>query len=100
MFPVVMRRPLFGNPRSTDNKGMSANTFTAPSTPMADNLPPVKWLIWSIEHNAWWAPARCGYVQQRAEAGRYSWAEAAQICFDANRFKKSDIPNEAMCPDE
>ena len=40
-------------------------------------------LIWSHEHGAWWGPGRCGYVRSVAQAGRYTHAEALQICTDA-----------------
>lgn len=36
-------------------------------------------LVWSWEHEAWWGPARCGYVREIGRAGRYSWDEAADI---------------------
>lgn len=38
------------------------------------------YLIWSHEHGAWWGPHRCGYVPRVSEAGRYSHAEALDIC--------------------
>lgn len=53
-----------------------------------------KWLIWSIEHGAWWDADRTGYVPQRDRAGRYSFEEARQIVKDAN-FRQ-DTPSEAM----
>jgi hypothetical protein len=37
-------------------------------------------LIWSNEHGAWWGPAACGYVRRIADAGRYSHAQALDIC--------------------
>lgn len=43
-----------------------------------------KFLIWSIEHGAWWAPARSGYTVNIREAGRYTWGEAKAIVDDAN----------------
>jgi hypothetical protein len=43
-------------------------------------------LIWSIEHNAWWRPERCGYTLRAAEAGRYPVSEANLIVTLANRF--------------
>jgi hypothetical protein len=43
------------------------------------------YVIWSLEHNGWWARARCGYVEQLADAGLYSPIEAEAIEADANR---------------
>ena len=43
-----------------------------------------KFLIWSIEHGAWWAPARTGYTVNIREAGRYTWGEAKEIVDNAN----------------
>lgn len=39
-----------------------------------------RYLIWSHEHSAWWGPGRCGYVSSIGKAGRYSEAEAMDIC--------------------
>src|SRR5262245_48351594 len=41
------------------------------------------YLIWSNEHDAWWGSARNGYHRRIAHAGRYSRAEAPEICKDA-----------------
>ena len=38
----------------------------------------MRYLIWSWEHDAWWRPARRGYTEDVAEAGRYTEAEAAE----------------------
>ena len=38
------------------------------------------YLVWSHEHGAWWGPARCGYERKLSQAGRYSHAEALDIC--------------------
>jgi len=56
-----------------------------------------KWLIWSFEHNGWWAPASKGYVEERHNAGRYTFQEAYDIVMNAN--KHADEPYEAMLPD-
>ena len=58
------------------------------------------WLIWSIEHEAWWAPNRHGYTRVLALAGRYRTAEARDIVRDANvvQFHECMIP--AECVDE
>ena len=57
--------------------------------------PEDKWIIWSEEHRAWWAPDSKGYVQSRKEAGTYSYAEALKIVQGAN-IGDHDVPNEAM----
>lgn len=36
-------------------------------------------LIWSMEHNAWWAAHECGYTTERGAAGRYTRERAQQI---------------------
>jgi hypothetical protein len=38
------------------------------------------YLVWSHENGAWWGPDGCGYVCGLSEAGRYSHAEALDIC--------------------
>ena len=42
-----------------------------------------QYLIWSHEHSAWWGAERCGYVRSIRRAGRYSHAEALDICRNA-----------------
>jgi hypothetical protein len=41
-------------------------------------------LIWSIEHTAFWRPGQTGYTRTLAEAGRYSETEADAIVARAN----------------
>lgn len=59
------------------------------------------YLIWSIEHDAWWKAGWNGYTQDIREAGAYKEAEALKILKGANRaiyqgsFNK---PNEALIP--
>ena len=60
-------------------------------------LPPIPWLVWSIEHQAWWKPNRSGYTQKKEEAGRYEFYEAWSIVLSANEFSKEN-PNESMVP--
>lgn len=43
------------------------------------------WVVWSFEHDAWWAPNEHGYVQQLAAAGRYTEAQAVEIERMANK---------------
>jgi hypothetical protein len=42
----------------------------------------MKYLIWSWQHHAWWAPNRRGYTRDVKEAGRYVWEDAADITVD------------------
>ena len=59
------------------------------------------WLIWSLEHHAWWKAGRSGYTTGRLDAGRYSFTEACEIVYDANRYQREgDYPKEAMIRDE
>lgn len=53
-----------------------------------------RYLVWSNEHSAWWRPARCGYTIILVSAGRYSRAEAIEICADARNANgvPSEIP--------
>lgn len=37
------------------------------------------YVIWSFEHRAWWGVNHCGYVENFADAGRYSAIEAGAI---------------------
>lgn len=48
---------------------------------MSDNR---KYLIWSNEHRAWWAPGGLGYTTLTHAAGRYSKEAAEDICKKAN----------------
>jgi hypothetical protein len=41
------------------------------------------WLIYSHEHDAWWAKHASGYTDSVAEAGRYMQRSAAEICKNA-----------------
>lgn len=43
-----------------------------------------KWMIWSIEHDAWWRPNSSGYTHHVAAAGLYSFEEALRITAGAN----------------
>ena len=55
-----------------------------------------KYLIWSIEHNAWWAPNWNGYTAKRGNAGIYSEAEAFEISDREN--EGTNEPYEALVP--
>lgn len=55
------------------------------------------WLIWSVEHGAWWRANRSGYTCLRSEAGRYKLDEAVDICNGANEHvSDKDAPYETM----
>lgn len=57
-----------------------------------------RWLIWSNEHDAWWAPNERGYTRSRKAAGRYSYSRALEIVRRAN-CRNGDKPFEAMVED-
>lgn len=67
---------------------------------MIMNMEKRAWLIWSVEHGAWWAAEHKGYVIDRKSAGRYTYAEALRIVSNANLHHDADVPNEAMILDE
>ena len=37
------------------------------------------YVIWSFEHNRWWGPNHCGYVDELSQAGSYTEGEAGHI---------------------
>jgi len=37
------------------------------------------YVIWSYEHRMWWGPNHAGYVDDLADAGRYTAPEAGRI---------------------
>ena len=41
------------------------------------------YLVWSNEHRGWWGPGRVGYHRGLTHAGRYTRAEAVDICANA-----------------
>ena len=51
-------------------------------------------VIWSIEHTAWWRPGEMGYTHALREAGRYTRKDAERIVRKANIVKV----NECMIP--
>jgi hypothetical protein len=51
-------------------------------------------VIWSLEHNAWWRPGEMGYCYELREAGRYPRDIAERIVRRANIVKV----NECMIP--
>lgn len=50
------------------------------------------WLVWSIEHDAWWGPNHSSYYTDINAAGRYSLEEAIGIC-----QLRSKRPNNQPC---
>ena len=58
------------------------------------------WLIWSLEHAAWWKPDSVGYCFKKSQAGRYTFQEACDIVRSANRGIGDSPPHEAMILDE
>jgi len=59
----------------------------------------MNWLIWSNQHQGWWAPLELGYVKERDKAGRFTIERATEICVKTNCCLLGESPNEAMCPD-
>jgi len=57
-----------------------------------------KYLIWSIEHDAWWAPQERGYTRALTEAGIYDAADAQRIVARANRVQVNEclIPRDCV----
>lgn len=41
------------------------------------------YLIWSVEHGAWWGPSCVGYVPGIAQAGRFPRDVALMLCLKA-----------------
>lgn len=56
--------------------------MTATAKPVPNAL---TWVVWSYEHDAWWAPNQCGYATSLLQAGLYTEAEAKAIEEGANR---------------
>src|SRR5438105_12624457 len=77
-----------GPVRSFTRIGLSINMDTTNDT----------YVIWSIEHTAWWRPGQWGYADTLAGAGRYSRADAETIVARANirAFHECMIPVAAL----
>jgi len=60
------------------------------------------YLIWSIEHTAWWRPAWMGYTINANEAGLYGEEDADKILKQANRFtvNEAKVPVECVFDEE
>lgn len=68
-------------------------------------LKDTKWLIWSIEHDAWWRHNSQGYTNILSGAGVYSYEQAVKIvtradfgltCNNAGSNTHMNTPEEAM----
>jgi hypothetical protein len=57
-------------------------------------------LIWSLEHDAWWAAGEIGYTRRLREAGRYPEARARKILKRANRRVVNECVIPVACVDE
>ena len=59
------------------------------------------YVIWSVEHTAWWAPNRHGYTRDIRAAGRYQRSEAREIVREANVVccEECMIPVECVEPE-
>ena len=49
------------------------------------------YLIWSMEHRAWWKPGGWGYTTVTHKAGRYQPQEAIKLCAEANRLATEEL---------
>ena len=49
-----------------------------------EQIPGLRYLLWDMERQMWWAPARRGYTDDMAEAGRYSEAEAVDLALQGS----------------
>jgi hypothetical protein len=55
------------------------------------------WLIWSCEHQIWWAAGECGYTTQIEHAGRYTLQAGLRACERRSR-REDGKPNEILVP--
>jgi hypothetical protein len=58
-----------------------------------------RYVIWSEEHGAWWAPGEMGYTTSLAQAGRYTRTRAAEIVTKANAYVTPPKFHEIAIPD-
>lgn len=56
------------------------------------------WLIWSNEHNAWWAPNSLGYTPSITKAGRYTLEDTRARTMHAGPME-CGRPSEAIVPE-
>lgn len=57
----------------------------------------MKYLVWSIEHNAWWRQNGAGYTKNRIEAGRFTLKEALEHVRSGDYIGHE--PEEAIVPE-
>ena len=65
--------------------------------------PKKEWLVWSVQHNAWWKHDGWGYTKKYSEAKRFTYKQACAICRTGG-FRRSSalthrdirVPNETM----
>lgn len=55
------------------------------------------YVIWSIEHSAWWRVNWCGYTRDLSEAGRYSEAAADEVLARANVVEVNECKIPIAC---
>jgi hypothetical protein len=60
-----------------------------------------EFVIWSIEHEAWWGPGLWGYTRDLRDAGRYTRDAADRILARANYVAVNEcaIPVACLTPD-
>lgn len=57
----------------------------------------MKYLVWSIEHGAWWKPGGMGYTRDRDKAGRFTLPAAVEAVHSGD--STGDVPEEAIVPE-
>ena len=50
-----------------------------------------QYMIWSVEHGAWWGSGGCGYTQHMSQAGHYTRQKAIDICTRAIPGTSTDL---------
>jgi len=58
------------------------------------------YVIWSIEHDAWWLPNEWGYTRHMKNAGMFPQGRAKQIISNANAHRGQGNDHECMIPVE
>ena len=49
------------------------------------------YVIWSIEHQAWWKQTKCGYVEHISDAGHFPFTESEHIVKLSNLIRTEEI---------